>query len=450
MLKTIVRRLSVNPVNRYRDYGKQPFNQLRHPRVCYLINDVNGRHPHFRRYPNPRIPSASILAKQSESNPRWRGSSTGGTREHFWRNKRRRKFAFEYENMPQRYEELCEFSIRLVEHDENMPRNYVRFHIPREMTKYELYNYLDRLYDVQMTHIELEAKLPQIYKSFNLDHPENRSAEYYKEHQFHEFSPNYYENQQLEGHGFQHGVNIQKITRETEGYSIAHCYLPIGKEFEFPDIFLRNETKDDFSSENLLDTILQGYHASKKGSETYRKMARLEEENTDSNLYLSSFQGASFFSGHRAVRSHNTLTAHHNPRDSISEELIPKDEEKIKNLTVDKLSGYHTELDKQKLEDLHKHHADVGNIVKEIAEEVSDNSLYLFQKYEIKGQDSYRNRYDENVTFTFTRSNAQKGQEPTFERNLNFEQFKSLLIESGDAAAKKAEADLPVDTKMEQ
>ena len=59
-------------------------------------------------------------------------------------------------------------------------------------------------------------------------------------------------------------------------------------------------------------------------------------------------------------------------------------------------------------------------------------------------------RYDENVTFTFTRSNAQKGQEPTFERNLNFEQFKSLLIESGDAAARKAEADLPVDTKMEQ
>jgi len=96
----------------------------------------------FFRYPNPRIPSASILAKKSESQPRWRGNPTGGTREHFWRNKRRRKFALEYENMPQRYEELCEFSVRLVEHEENMPRNYVRFHIPREMTKYELYNYL--------------------------------------------------------------------------------------------------------------------------------------------------------------------------------------------------------------------------------------------------------------------------------------------------------------------
>ena len=52
MLKTIVRRLSVNPVNRYRDIGRLPFNQARHPRVCYLINDVNGRHPHFRRLEN--------------------------------------------------------------------------------------------------------------------------------------------------------------------------------------------------------------------------------------------------------------------------------------------------------------------------------------------------------------------------------------------------------------
>ena len=43
-----------------------------------------------------------------------------------------------------RYEELCEFSITLVEPDELMPLNYVRFHIPREMTKYELYNYLVR------------------------------------------------------------------------------------------------------------------------------------------------------------------------------------------------------------------------------------------------------------------------------------------------------------------
>ena len=112
--------------------------------MSYLKLCILATH-HFFRYPNPRIPSASILAKKSESQPRWRGNPTGGTREHFWRNKRRRKFALEYENMPQRYEELCEFSIRLVEHEENMPRNYVRFHIPREMTKYELYNYLGKV-----------------------------------------------------------------------------------------------------------------------------------------------------------------------------------------------------------------------------------------------------------------------------------------------------------------
>ena len=50
MLKAIVRRLSVNSVNRYRDHGRPSFNEPKHPRVCYLINDVNGRHPHFRRF----------------------------------------------------------------------------------------------------------------------------------------------------------------------------------------------------------------------------------------------------------------------------------------------------------------------------------------------------------------------------------------------------------------
>ena len=50
MLKAIVRRLSVNSVIRYRDYGRPSFNEPKDPRVCYLINDVNGRHPHFRRF----------------------------------------------------------------------------------------------------------------------------------------------------------------------------------------------------------------------------------------------------------------------------------------------------------------------------------------------------------------------------------------------------------------
>jgi len=65
-----------------------------------------------------------------------------------------------------------------------------------------------------MTHIELEAKLPDLYKAENLDHPENRSAEYYQDKLFHEFSPDYYENEHLQGHGHNLGVKIQKITRK--------------------------------------------------------------------------------------------------------------------------------------------------------------------------------------------------------------------------------------------
>lgn len=65
-------------------------------------------------------------------------------------------------------------------------------------------------------------------------------------------------------------ITFGSYDRETDGYSIAHCYLPAGQEFEFPDIFLRNSTKDDFMTENMKDTILTGYNKSYV-SETYRK-----------------------------------------------------------------------------------------------------------------------------------------------------------------------------------
>ena len=65
-------------------------------------------------------------------------------------------------------------------------------------------------------------------------------------------------------------IKFESHDRETEGYSIAHCYLPAGQEFEFPDIFLRNSTKEDFLSENLKDTIFTGYNKSYV-SETYRE-----------------------------------------------------------------------------------------------------------------------------------------------------------------------------------
>ena len=102
----------------------------------------------------------------------------------------------------------------------------------------------------------------------------------------------------------------------------------------------------------------------------------------------------------------------------------------------------------------------------EIAEEVSENAQYLYQKYQVNGQDTYRNRqvkdydvlssidyrqiawltlyfrYDEDVKFTFTRVNPRSDQESTFERNLNYEQFKTLLTQSNIS-----EADIvPVET----
>ena len=85
----------------------------------------------------------------------WR--STGGYQNYLLPNSRRRKFIYEHRNQKQLYDELCEFTVKLVKHEDLRPVNYVRFHIDRKMTKYELYNYLDKLYNVQMAHIELEV-----------------------------------------------------------------------------------------------------------------------------------------------------------------------------------------------------------------------------------------------------------------------------------------------------
>ena len=91
-----------------------------------------------------------------------------------------------------------------------------------------------------------------------------------------------------------------------------------------------------------------------------RKAARLEEENTDSNLYLSSFQGASFFSGHRAVRSADTLMAHIEVYGSVND-IIPENLEEIEKYKIEDLNGF-LNSDNQKLSDLHNHHMDVGKL----------------------------------------------------------------------------------------
>ena len=73
---------------------------------------------------------------------------------------------------------------------------------------------------------------------------------------------------------------------------------------------------------------------------------------------MSSFQGASFFSGHHAVRSAETLMAHRSVTDSGSS-LIPDNLEEIEKFKIEDLTGF-LSSDKQKLADLHERHTDVG------------------------------------------------------------------------------------------
>ena len=67
---------------------------------------------------------------------------------------------------------------------------------------------LDRLYGVKVAHIELEAKLPELYKSYNQDHPENRDAENYQKRLFETNSPDFFE-MRVEGYGHNQGQRTQ-------------------------------------------------------------------------------------------------------------------------------------------------------------------------------------------------------------------------------------------------
>ena len=44
------------------------------------------------------------------------------------------------------------------------------------------------------------------------------------------------------GHGHTEGTVRREVYRETPGYCIAHCYLPKGETWQFPDMFGLEET----------------------------------------------------------------------------------------------------------------------------------------------------------------------------------------------------------------
>lgn len=394
------------------------WNGSYHPRVCWATNEMVGRHPRFSTFPDPRIPSAALLEQNSQKS--WR--KRYARKPMLWKNRRRRKYNIDYATMPQRYDELCEFSITLVEHDELMPKNYVRFHIPREMTKYELFNYLDKLYGVKMSHIDLEARMPMKFDHENLDHPENKDAEHYspKFHIHDGNSPDYY-GTGVQGYGWaDNDAILPTIMRETDGYCIAHCFLPRGESFNFPDLFNRRKggSEEDDVQEMLKDKDSLG--------KKFRIENNLDTEGTNEQLALKAFSNFNFFAGIQP--SEYNLRTDETQTPAVLQSMGSK---------ADQREFYEKELilveshgDEEK-----KHHLlkslDILNESDRLTEKVNKlveehtAGLQLITGYEQKGQDTYRNNVNNSTI-----------------RNVKFE------IPEGEAVPDNLPETMPISYKM--
>jgi len=327
-------------------------------------------------FADPRIPSAALVDKTS-----WR--RFGGKKAKFWRNARRRKFLFDDEYKKQRYEELCEFSVLLVRHEELMPSNYVRFHIPREMTKYELHDYLNKLYDVKMAEIELEAVLPEPYQHMNIDDPENEKFQNYSDKFFlHDGnSPNYFSNQRNEGYGWRdHLHTTPTVLRESTGYCIAHCYLPAGEQFQFPELF--DAGNYDFYNDLMSMTKVQ---------EKFRARMKIDEKGNGEHLLSRAFADSPLTSGFQSPEHDAQMVDEYQNRSAA----IEKAEEDIEyhRKVINQLSpNEEAEIAFRKrqinnLQDWIK----IWNEKTEVLSDEYDHVVESFKKFEAVGQDSYRN-----------------------------------------------------------
>merc|ERR1719354_645312 len=155
-------------------------------------------------------------------------------------------FPVNYEGAPQRRLYMPEWYVTMVKPDEkNLPKNYVKFHIPADMTKYDLKEYLDKVYGVKVMNIKLTIVGYQKYKF-----PTPWIKGGYKW----EFMDPYHE---------------------------AHVYLPRGETFEYPD-FLKSVKGENKSS------ILEQYEEmrAQREAEKQEKNKNIESKTVFSNSWL--------------------------------------------------------------------------------------------------------------------------------------------------------------------
>uniref|UniRef100_H2Y9C9 Large ribosomal subunit protein uL23m n=1 Tax=Ciona savignyi TaxID=51511 RepID=H2Y9C9_CIOSA len=129
------------------------------------------------------------------------------------------RFPLHYDGAPQRRIFIPEWYITMVKPRPEMPKNYVRFHVPADMTKYDVKEYLDKIYNVSVMSVHLSVVG---YIRYRYQTPWKTDKYMWK---------------------------------FMEPWKIAHIYLGKNETFEFPDVLTK--PADDLDDDDLSDASTQ-------------------------------------------------------------------------------------------------------------------------------------------------------------------------------------------------
>jgi len=383
----------------------------RHPKVDWLLNDKTGDHHYFRLHPNSRPPPAALMMLDKKKRT-WRYK--GGAQDYLIKTRRRRKFVqyqpwTKTQETGQVYDGLMDLPVIMVKHEDLRPANYIRFKIDRSMTKYDLYRYLDELYEVKMAHIDLEVVEPIMYNSRNVDHPEDRSTENYSaDRMFHENSPDWY-SQQLTGYNANEGTTRREVIRETPGHCIAHCYLPKGETFYFPDMFglEASDAADNTPEAEALEAVQVFSFPENFDVERLYGEHKLEKyrENSDMDDLACGFSGFNFFGAvpeEKDLTHYMTLSKKMSEMADLSNELKTRPEEADAILDAfvgDSAKDDVVYVNPDETDDeyvlAHERLKDrvmlMAHSVAAVQPELQHNSQLLTSPHKVNGQHTYRN-----------------------------------------------------------
>ncbi|KDR17034.1 putative 39S ribosomal protein L23, mitochondrial, partial [Zootermopsis nevadensis] len=114
---------------------------------------------------------------------------------------------------PQQRVFLPNFWLKLVRPSHKFPPNVVQFIVSIQMTKYDIRNYLEKIYKIPVVNVRTVVTMGKT------------------------------EQDQLKGY----------VTKEDD-FKVAFVTLPRGQEFHFPDIFPKDEKKLDDDAKTLEET----------------------------------------------------------------------------------------------------------------------------------------------------------------------------------------------------